>query len=181
MRAATRQEKLLLVVVVAGDWRFFHLLLVVAIVVGAGTFSGHVLLGIQVDVEQGSLVAWLLPASLAATVKYLLHQLVHPGDLIVAWTVQCHDFPHGLGRHAGVTVNQGLCGLREGVGDTVAETLSQAGPVLDGLGLAAAVPHDLGDVLRLAPSALVREEGEFVYGGRRSQEQRWEEGTDHQP
>lgn len=39
-----------------------------------------------------------------------------------------HDFPHGLGRHAGVTVNQGLCGLREGVGDAVAETLSQAGP-----------------------------------------------------
>lgn len=26
-------------------------------------------------------------------------------------------------------MNQGLCGLREGVGDTVAETLPQAGPV----------------------------------------------------
>lgn len=81
---------LLLVMVVAGGRRFFHLLLVVGIVMGAGTFSGHVLLCIQVDVEQGSLVARLLPTSLAATVKYLLHQLVHPGDLIVAWTVQCH-------------------------------------------------------------------------------------------
>jgi len=54
-------------------------------------------------------------------------------------------------------------------------------PVLDGLGLAAAVPHDLGDVLRLAPSALVREEGKLVYGGRCGQEQRWEEGTNHEP
>lgn len=57
---------------------------------GAGTFSGHVLLRVQVDVEKGSLVARLLPASLAATVKYLLHQLVNPGDLVIAWTVQCH-------------------------------------------------------------------------------------------
>lgn len=39
-----------------------------------------------------------------------------------------HDFPHGLGWHAGVAVDQGLCGLGEGVGDTVAETLSQTGP-----------------------------------------------------
>lgn len=52
-------------------------------------------------------------------------------------------------------------------------------PVLDGLGLAAAVPHDLGDVLGLTPSALVREKGEFVYGRRRSQEKRWEESSDH--
>lgn len=148
---------------------------------GAGALCGHVLLCVQVDIEQGSLVAWLLATSLAAAVKYLLHQLVNPGDLVVAWAVQCHDFPHGLGWHAGVAVNQGLCGLREGVGDTVAETLPQAGPVLDGLGLAAAVPHDLGDVLCLAPSTLIREKGEFVYGRRRSQEQRWEEGSDHKP
>lgn len=52
-------------------------------------------------------------------------------------------------------------------------------PVLDGLGLAAAVPHDLGDVLGFTPSALVREKGEFVYGRRRSQEKRWEESSDH--
>lgn len=39
-----------------------------------------------------------------------------------------HDFPHGLGWHAGVAVNQGLCGLGEGVGDAVAEALSQTGP-----------------------------------------------------
>lgn len=39
-----------------------------------------------------------------------------------------HDFPHGLGWHAGVAVNQGLCGLGKGVGDAVAEALSQAGP-----------------------------------------------------
>lgn len=54
-------------------------------------------------------------------------------------------------------------------------------PVLDGLGLAAAVPHDLSDVLCLTPSTLIREKGEFVYGRRRSQEQRWEEGSDHKP
>lgn len=58
---------------------------------------------------------------------------------------------------------------------------SGAIPVLDGLGLAAAVPHDLGDVLRLTPSTLVWEEGELVYGGRCSQKQRWEEGTNHEP
>lgn len=154
-----------------------------------------------------------------------------------------HDFPHGLGWHARVTVHQGLCGLGEGVGDAVAETLSQTGPamtaggegaqgrccssqqrqrfhlplrqrqdtvlvscashspqshssatsclqpwaeggsvpVLDGFGLAAAVPHDLGDVLGLAPGALVREEGELVYGRWGSQEQRWEQGPHHEP
>lgn len=81
---------LLLVVVVAGSRRFFHLLLVVGIVMGAGALRRHVLLCVQVDVEQGSLVAWLLAASLAATVKYLLHQLVNPGDFVIAWAVQCH-------------------------------------------------------------------------------------------
>ena len=39
-----------------------------------------------------------------------------------------HNLPHGLGRHARVTVHQGLRRLREGVGDAVAEALSQAGP-----------------------------------------------------
>lgn len=81
---------LLLVVVVAGSRGLFYLLLVVGIVVGAGALCGHVLLCVQVDIEQGSLVAWLLATSLAAAVKYLLHQLVNPGDLVVAWAVQCH-------------------------------------------------------------------------------------------
>lgn len=35
-----------------------------------------------------------------------------------------HNLPHGLRWHAGVAVHQGLCGLREGVGDAVAEALS---------------------------------------------------------
>lgn len=40
-----------------------------------------------------------------------------------------HNLPHGLRWHAGVAVHQGLGGLREGVGDAVAETLAQARPV----------------------------------------------------
>lgn len=54
-------------------------------------------------------------------------------------------------------------------------------PVLDGFGLAAAVPHDLGDVLGLTPGALVGEEGELVYGRWGSQEQRWEQGPHQEP
>lgn len=54
-------------------------------------------------------------------------------------------------------------------------------PVLDGLGLAAAVSHNLGDILRLTPSALVREEGQFVNGRRRSQDHSWEKGTYQEP
>lgn len=54
-------------------------------------------------------------------------------------------------------------------------------PVLDGFGLAAAVPHDLGDVLGLTPGTLVREEGELVYGRWSGQEQRWEQGPHHKP
>ena len=77
---------------------------------------------LHIDVQ--ALVTGLLAASLAAAVYNLLYQLVHPGHLLVARALQGHNLPHGLGRHAGVTVHQGLCGLREGVGDAVTEALS---------------------------------------------------------
>lgn len=38
-----------------------------------------------------------------------------------------YHFPLGLGRHAGVAVNQGLGGLWKRVGDAVAEALAQTG------------------------------------------------------
>lgn len=133
-----------------------------------------------------------------------------------------HNLPHGLGWHAGVAVHQGLRRLREGVGNTVAEALSQARsvggevtvplslrqrqgwaalssssllgpcppplhpcpgtpPVLDGLGLTAAVAHDLGDVLGLAPGTLVRKQRQLVDGRGRGQQHGGEDSPHQNP
>lgn len=52
-------------------------------------------------------------------------------------------------------------------------------PVLDGLGLTAAVAHDLRDVLGFAPGTLVWEQGQLVDGRGRSQ-QHGREDSPHQ-
>lgn len=59
-------------------------------------------------------------------------------------------------------MDQRLGGLWEGVGHTVAETLTQTGPVLDGSWRAARVSDDLRDVFGFTPGTLVREECEAV-------------------
>lgn len=59
-------------------------------------------------------------------------------------------------------MDQRLGGLWEGVGHTVAETLTQTGPVLDGSWRAARVSDDLRDVFGFTPGAFVREEREAV-------------------
>lgn len=78
-------------------------------------------------------------------------------------------------------MHQGLRRLREGVGDAVAEALSQARPVLDGLGLTTAVAHDLGDVFGLAPGTLVREQGQLVDGRWSGQQHGREDGSHQDP
>lgn len=88
-------------VVVVGDGSFFHLLLVVGIVMRARALSGHVLLRVQVNIEQGPFMAWLLPTGLAAAVEDLLHQLVDSGNLIIAWAVQRHLDQKGTLRESG--------------------------------------------------------------------------------
>lgn len=54
-------------------------------------------------------------------------------------------------------------------------------PVLDGLGLTAAVAHDLGDVLGLAPGALIREQGQLVDGRRSGQQHGGEDSPQQDP
>lgn len=55
-----------------------------------------------------------------------------PVDMCLLRELMCNNsyhFPLCLGRHAGVTVRQGLCGLWERVWDAVAEALAQTGSV----------------------------------------------------
>lgn len=70
-------------------------------------------------------------------------------------------------------MHQRLRRLRKRVRDAVAEALTQTGPILDGLGLTAAVPHNLRDVLRLTPGAFIREKSQPVNGrGSRENQER---------
>lgn len=54
-------------------------------------------------------------------------------------------------------------------------------PVLDGLGLTAAVAHNLGDVLGLAPGTLVREQSQLVDGWWRGQQHGGEDSPHQDP
>lgn len=54
-------------------------------------------------------------------------------------------------------------------------------PVLDGLGLTAAVAHDLGDVLGLTPGALVREQCQLADGWWGSQQHGGEDSPNQDP
>lgn len=73
------------VVVAAGQPGIVPILLVITAPLG-----WDVLIRIQIELEEGLFLALLLPACLAAAVNDLLHQLVHPGNILIVGTIQGH-------------------------------------------------------------------------------------------